>query len=827
MKHIFLIMAAVFTGTVAFAQTTFVKGAVADSASLAPEPMAVVQFCKTADRSKPVAYTLTDARGAFEHAIAGKGDYLLVYENVGKKTRMVPFTLNGQDSLNLGRILVQDDVRTLKAGSVTAQRPLVRMDVDKITYDVENDVDSKSTTVLDMLRKVPMVTVDGQDQITVNGSTSFKVYVDGKPNQMLSSNPSQVFKMMPASAVKNIEVVTNPGVRYDAEGVGGVLNLTTNKAMTGGASAAEGAYGTVLAMASNQGAGGGLHLNAQKKKWTFGTNVNFFGMDRGIIHTEVVRDQTGAAGTTRMQNTSDTRMKLPLMGRGDLSASYEIDSLNLLSASAGLMRFGMRNDGPSRTDFSLLPATELFSYDGTSSLWMGTFNLTGSLDYQHTWKHAPKRSLVLSYQYSGSPARTETANTFGAPTGAAPLDLTDRRSEAGTRAVDHTFQADFTTPTGKGQTLSTGTKFLHRHNASDQTFFVQDGTGFVPDAARGLNYDYFNRIAAAYAEYAATQGKVSLKGGVRYEYTWQRVAYGAGQGRDFQTRYGNLVPSASVQYSFTQTTNLGLSYNLRISRPGITYLNPYVDRTDPTVLSYGNTALDVEEGHNISLVLNHFSPKWVVNLTGRYTFSGNGISQYSFYDDAGYLNTTYGNIVRSRNAGLNAFINWNASPKTRIYLNGSGSYLTFDSDRLGQRNDGWTANVTLGFQQTLPKDFRLSGNLIENTRNYSLQGWNSGMSLGVLGISKSFLEDRLSVNLTGFTPLTGLKLDMKTFTEGADFVSRTVSRIPIAQVMLSVSWTFGKNTGFQVKTARRTIQNDEVLNKENQTVGTGMMGGGM
>ena len=144
MKHIFLIMAAVLTGTVAFAQTTFVKGAVADSASLAPEPMAVVQFCKTADRSKPVAYTLTDARGAFEHAITGKGDYLFVYENVGKKTRMVPFTLNGQDSLNLGRILVQDDVRTLKAGSVTAQRPLVRMDVDKITYDVENDVDSKS-----------------------------------------------------------------------------------------------------------------------------------------------------------------------------------------------------------------------------------------------------------------------------------------------------------------------------------------------------------------------------------------------------------------------------------------------------------------------------------------------------------------------------------------------------------------------------------------------------------------------------------------------------------------------------------------------------------
>ena len=100
----------------------------------------------------------------------------------------------------------------------------------KMTYDVQADNDAKSNTVLDMLRKVPMVTVDGQDNITVNGQSSFKVYVDGKPNIMFSSNPSQIFKSMPASAVKNIEVITNPGAKYDAEGVGGVLNIVMNHA---------------------------------------------------------------------------------------------------------------------------------------------------------------------------------------------------------------------------------------------------------------------------------------------------------------------------------------------------------------------------------------------------------------------------------------------------------------------------------------------------------------------------------------------------------------------------------------------------------------------
>ena len=120
----------------------------------------------------------------------------------------------------------------LESVTVTASKPLVKMETDKMTYNVQEDADAKASTVLDMLRKVPMVTVDGQDNITVNGSSNFKVYVDGKPNPMFSSNPSQIFKAMPATMVKNIEVITNPGAKYDAEGTGGVLNLIMNKQTT-------------------------------------------------------------------------------------------------------------------------------------------------------------------------------------------------------------------------------------------------------------------------------------------------------------------------------------------------------------------------------------------------------------------------------------------------------------------------------------------------------------------------------------------------------------------------------------------------------------------
>ena len=140
--------------------------------------------------------------------VEGMKDYVMVYlasqrqplvthvTMKGMEARRY-FKINGEEVIDLGEILVEDAAEVLKAGTVTAMRPLVKMEVDKLTYNVEDDVDSKTSTVLDMLRKVPMVSVDGQDNISVNGSSSFVVYVDGKPNQMMSQNASQIFKMMP------------------------------------------------------------------------------------------------------------------------------------------------------------------------------------------------------------------------------------------------------------------------------------------------------------------------------------------------------------------------------------------------------------------------------------------------------------------------------------------------------------------------------------------------------------------------------------------------------------------------------------------------------
>ena len=210
---------------------------------------------------------------------------------------------------------------------------------------------------------------------------------------------------------------------------------------------------------------------------------------------------------------------------------------------------------------------------------------------------------------------------------------------------------------------------------------------------------------------------------------------------DFSKNYGNLVPSASLSYSIAPTQNIGLTYNLRISRPGITYLNPYVDRSNPTALTKGNTDLEVEKANNFALVYNSFSPKLMMNVSLKHSYTGNAIQQYSYLgtstDEKDLLVTTYGNIVKTNQTGLSAYASWLALKDTRIFINGGVTYNDMRSDALNLKNSGWQANAMVGLQQTLPWDLKLGAYLITSTKTYTLQGWSSGFNLLTGSISKS------------------------------------------------------------------------------------------
>ena len=803
-----------FISTSLIAQEIKIQGVVVDSLTREGEPFATIRVYKANDDKEPVAMGTTDLEGRFEQAVKRAGDYRVLFSSVGRKNINIPFSIQkGQTTLSLDTIYVTDDVTRLSGVEIVAQKPLVKMEVDKLSYSVENDIDAKSNSVLDMLRKVPMVTVDGNDNITVNGSSSFKVYVDGKPNVMMSSNPSEIFKNMPASSIKDIEVVTNPGARYDAEGVGGVLNLITDRTSESRKQLLNNYNATIRGMAANRGAGGGAFFSMQKNKFSMSVNANIMESFQMESQTELNRTQFTSDGESQLRSSSTMDNSFHIQ-MGNLNLSYEIDSLNLLTASAGVMGFGMDIDGQSRTDLGGLAYTT--RNDNKSK----RLSVNGSVDYQHTFASNKERMLTLSYLITTAPQRTNNYSWFETDQTNSFLDLTDRYSHAKDNTIEHTWQADFSTPIAAGHKLDLGAKYILRDNTSRSDYYDLMGQEQLWDESSSLDYSHKNRILAGYAEYRGTIQRVSLTAGLRYEHTWQNVVARLGQTDNFKLDYGNLVPSANLSYKINDSQNIGAAYNLRISRPGITLLNPYVNKSDPTSISYGNTNLDAEEVHNISLVYNLFNPKWVVNLTLRQSICDNGIEQYSFYE-GNVLNSTYGNITRNKQTGLNAFVNWNATGKTRFTLNGSIAYVDVRSEQLDLRNHGWQGNIMFGYQQTLPWDIRMSANIMASTKSYNLQGWNGGFQAGMLSLSKSFLKDKLNVTLTGMSPLNFGRMKFESESTSHDYVSHTISRISMANFGISVSYTFGGKVN--VKKAATTIQNSDLKNQRQEAEGIGTM----
>jgi len=784
-------------------QTTTVKGVLTDKSSGESEPFATVRVFNAGKTEKPVAMFLTDEEGRFSHEVKGKGKFDIVFSCIGKEDLKQTIELGEQDMLDMGTLYIMQNENLLKGVEIVAQKPLVKMEVDKMSYNVAEDEDSKSNTVLDMLRKVPMVTVDGQDNISVNGSSSFKVYVDGMPNPMFSSNPSMVFKSMPATAVKSIEVVTNPGAKYDAEGAAGVLNIVMNRQTPMASQSLNGYNGTIRVGVGTKQMSGGAFLSGQQGKLSYSANVMTSYNKPGTTTTEMEQMQDNGVQQL-MTSTNDVKTPFTM---GSLTLGYQLDPMSNINVTASLNSMSMKSTGTTTTTMGGSPYGNGFSYGSSTDMKNKNTSFSGSVDYQRFLNQEHTQSLALTYQLTYSPTTTEMTSNFDSSflTSQSSFDLTDRYSENKDKTTNHIFQLDYTMPLGTGKTLSLGSKLQLHDATSDAKYYLKD----VYDPSSSSDYEYSNKILAGYGEFAGNWSKLGAKAGLRYEQTWQDVEYHLGNGQDFSTNYSSLVPTASLQYNLSQGSNLGLSYNMRISRPGISYLNPYVDKTNPIALTYGNPDLDVEKAHNVTLVYNVFSSKLMMNLNLHHNFVDNAISQYSFYDADNLLNTTYGNVVSSHQTGLSGYVNYLITKNTRLFFNGGLNYTDLRSNTLAQSNNGWTANIMGGVQQTLPWKLQLSAFAIASTKNYTLQGWSGGFNLVTASISKTLLNDKLSLSISGMVGLNkGGKLNIESYNKGTNFTAHNNISVPIYGVTFTASYTFG-NTQIMTRQKRQSrIQND-------------------
>lgn len=800
-----------------------ITGVVADSVTHEGEPYATLTIARADSAAKPVKQALTDIKGRFSISSSGTGSYLLMVRSMGRKPMQRAYTVDATTrTIDLGTLLLQDGGNQLETVEVVAYKPLVKADVDKIAYSVEDDPEANTNTVIEMLKKVPMVTVDGQDNIRVNGNSSFKIYVNGKPNNMMTKNPKEVLKSMPASSIKKIEVITNPGPKYDAEGVGGILNIVTE------GKGPEGYNATFSGRANNSSYGGGLYATVKQGKLTMSVNYNASSNHSPKGYTYSDRSQIGTDGTVTSSTVTDGYTKGHSQWQGgDVEASYEIDTLRLITGSFSLSKFTSKRDALN-TAFSTVPATgqRLYGYRSPSHSKENWDDYSASLDYQRSFS-VKDRLLTLSYRLESSPSTSDSRYLYtdreAADDWQTFIDrMRDQRMDGDENTMEHTFQIDYTTPFAKHHTWEAGVKYILRRNKSDNDRYNL-GTGDKDetyDSDNSSHYRHHNDILAAYTGYGLTLDKWSARLGLRYEHTLQKVEYLLGRGTNFHKNFDDLVPSARLGYKFSDATNLSLGYKMRINRPGIWYLNPYLDDRIPDAISQGNPNLDTEKSHAVDLQFSSYNSKLTYTLTGTYRFVNNSIESVDrLVNDRnieGLPNPTgkdviyssYANIGHIQYAGLMAYANWTPITNTRITLNGSVGYSHMSNGQ-SLRNHGWCTNIDASLQQTFAKTWIFNASYYVQTPQPTLQGKDARYQWYNFSLSKSFMDKRLTLTAYIINPFGKRYFCYRSETVADNF--RTTASSSWCQLYYGVSVRFriGKLKA-SVKHTERTVENNDV-----------------
>ncbi|MDR0824006.1 MAG: TonB-dependent receptor, partial [Prevotella sp.] len=715
----FLIILSVLISSLTFSQTNplvnvQIKGQVIDSLTKETIPFATIKLLDKVNPKTLLKAVASDDDGKFQLVANKKGEFLLAVEYIGKNTLTLPITIGDAKTVDMGIIRISDNAHALTEVVVSAQRPLVTVDLDKIVYSVEDDPDSKTNNVLEMLKKVPMVTVDGEENIQLKGSSNFKIYQNGKPSNMIASNPKDVLRGMPANTVKDIQVITDPGARYDAEGVSGIINIVTLKK-----SSMDGYTASLNANAdSNGGWGGGAYASLKYGKIGFTGQYSYNDRKQPESKSESLRETFDNGKDKNIINTLNSKGASKPQGNGQYGSgelSYELDTLNLINV--GFNRYGGNYKSKSLGTFvEMLDQNKnsLYSYDQTGYS-KGTYGGTDfTADYQRTFKKKDQL-LTASYRLSLSPNDSESQSGIENMTGTPPPTAISNKQFSDADMKEHTFQIDFVTPFNNAkpgqkatlsQSIEAGAKYIIRINESNSgldMLMAPDNWVNVPDINDEFKHE--QDIFAAYTGYTAKTGKWGMKAGLRYESTWLRAKFPIQEAQNFNVNYSNLVPSATLTYQLRPTQNIRFGYNMRISRPGIRQLNPYVNSTDPNNIQVGNPGLDAVKTHSVSVNYGSFSRMLNLNLNMAYDFDNNGVEQISTI--AGKVTTTtYENVSRRKSLGLSGYARWSPSQKLFIYANLSGRYSDLKAnDGTGLKNSGLSGQIFSGGQFSVPCDF--------------------------------------------------------------------------------------------------------------------------
>ncbi|AUD00902.1 outer membrane beta-barrel protein [Spirosoma pollinicola] len=786
-----------------------VSGILVDSTTGKPVEFATIALIST-KTNKPIDGTTTDVKGHFTLGKLAPGDFRLQYSFIGYKNKdSQPFTVVKGTDLNMGSVKIPADIRLLGEVTVTGQAALIEEKVDRLVFNADKDMTAKGGDASDVLKRVPMLSVDLDGNVSLRGSQNIRVLINNKPSTIVAANVADALKQLPADMIKSVEVITSPSAKYDAEGAAGIINIVTKK-------------NTLHGLTLNVDAGVGLRasnlgLNGSYRQGKLGITLGGFG--RAMYNrASSTLDQTTMTGTTALRTSQiGTAFDKPIFGQYTMGFDYDLAKNQSLSAN---IRYGSRNFIQQQTQLTNTYANEaLLSMTNRDVNRKDLSNSVDmNLDYIRTFK--PQQEWSISTQFS----RTGLTNNFYADILGQTGELTGRQRNLNNNTNQElTFQTDYQTPLRKNQLLEFGGKAIMRQVDSHYQYQVAGSTGelvFDPTNPSG-SLAYSQNIAAGYISYTyVTPSKFTFKVGTRYERT--TISAKANETTPLAIpNYGNLVPSINVSKTLNKST-LKAAYNRRIQRPGLQQLNPNPNAANPQNINVGNPTLSPELTDNMELSISSTIKKTYLNAAVFGRLTNNAISQIRIPADtlsgfpSGSIITTFQNIGIQRTVGANVFFNTSITSKWSVNGGIDGYYMYMqgltpgaDGKSITISNSGVSIGGRLMSQLQLDKGWSAQVFSFFRGPNPQLQGTMGSFYMYSVGVRKDIANKRGSIGLAAEN-FAGNGVTMRTTLNSPLLTQVNVNHLYNSNVKLTFSYRIGKMTFEEQRRKAKSVSNDDV-----------------
>jgi outer membrane cobalamin receptor len=778
-----------------------ITGLLIDSSNSKPVPWATVGLYKATNTQKPLQNLFSNSKGKFEFTDVDTGQYKVIVTYTGYQEMETDVKVDSsQMNIEMPSIKLIPESKQMTGVVVKAsvRKPLLEQEDEKMIFNSETDPSLEGLTAIDVLRKTPFISVDGDDNVQLNGQSNFRILLNGKETPMFARNLKEALKSFPAGLIKKVEVSTSPSSKYDGEGVGGVINIITQKKMMG----YNGSAGVSYNATNTYNASGSFNIKYGKTGLS-----GYYGQGGGrppeyISHSEVESLKPVAFE----KRISDSRGRSEYYHHyGNLEFAWDIDSVNTVSVYAGLN--GGHGNGRNATQYrTTLPnnsnVQESFLNTASRYRYPG-YNM--GLDYVRKLKGIAGRELTFKAYYDDSKDDAySTSEQFNPGSDRFIMNDNSAPNKQGT------IQIDYAQPFKNGNKLEAGVKSILRQAYSDYVSMVRyDKTQeYTEDLANSNNFNYRQDVYSAFATYSFKWKTISFKFGGRFEQTHIDGDFVKTNTRVLQD-YGTFLPNVFLSRKFNKIHNLTLSYSKRLRRPYIWDLNPFVSNTDSFNISYGNPQLGPDIIHSVETGYSVFKGNTNINVRLSQSFSNRQITRYTIFDDeTGVAASITENAGISRVTGLNVNLSTKFTKKLSFSFGTGLRYTTLRNRyRPDQRNSGFGGYTHTNASYQITKKWTGFVTAYYFRADPQLQG-QAGHNFNYnIGTNYKLFNQKLTVGISTVNLFRKYQ-DWRSFSQDENFIRSGYSRNVQRNITFSLRWNFGKLT--ENVSRKRGVANDDI-----------------